>query len=40
MTNKDAFAPQPLVKFRPLNEQTDEGLMKAVAAGSLHRGAE
>jgi len=34
MTNKDAFAPQPLVKFRPLNEQTDEGLMKAVAAGN------
>ena len=34
MTNRNAFAPQPLVKFRPLNEQTDEGLMKAIAAGN------
>jgi hypothetical protein len=34
MTNKTAFAPQRSVTFRPLKEQSDEGLMKAIAAGN------
>jgi RNA polymerase sigma-70 factor (ECF subfamily) len=34
MTNETAFAPQRSVTFRLLKEQSDEGLMKAVAAGN------
>jgi RNA polymerase sigma-70 factor, ECF subfamily len=34
MNNRNAFPLQPIVKCRPLNEQSDEGLIEAVAAGS------